>query len=138
MGVGLSWNGRYRTASVNVDARTETTVLDTKTGKLVELPKFPSGGFSRGEQLAAFYVNGDTAPSDLYVLDLATGKHRKLTSSLNPKIKQEHLVDSSVVRYPAPDKLPIPALLYRPRGASAANKVPALCGSTAAPAGSAG
>ncbi len=131
MGVGFSWKARYRTASVNADARTLTTVLDTQTGKPVPLPAFPGGGvtgvnISRGEKRAAFYVNGDTAPSELCVLDLGTGKHRKLTSSLNPKVRQEHLVDSAVVRYPAPDKLPIPALLYRPRGASPANKVPAL------------
>src|SRR5262245_36000923 len=45
-GVGFSWNGRYRTASVNADARTRTTVLDTKSGKPVELPKFPGGGIT--------------------------------------------------------------------------------------------
>lgn len=131
MGLDFSWKGRYRTASINADARTVTTVLDTQTGKPVPLPTFPGGSVtglnvSRGEKLAAFYVNGDTAPSELYVLDLESGKHRKLTSSLNPKVRQEHLVDSAVVRYPAPDKLPIPALLYRPHGAGPANKVPAL------------
>ncbi|MBI3406782.1 MAG: S9 family peptidase [Planctomycetes bacterium] len=131
MGVGFSWNGRYRTASVNADARTATTVLDTQTGKVVPLPKFASAnvtgiGFARSEKLAAFYVNGDTAPSDLFVLDLETGKHKKLTSSLNPKVRQEDLVDSKVVRYPGIDKLEIPALLYRPHGASAQNKAPAM------------
>lgn len=131
MAVGYSWNGRYRGVVVNDDARTVVTAVDTQTGKPLTLPKFPGGGvgslqFARSEKQVAFYVNGDTAPSDLYVLDLTTGKHRKLTSSLNPKIKQEHLVDSAVVRYPAPDKLDIPALLYKPRGATAANKAPAL------------
>jgi dipeptidyl aminopeptidase/acylaminoacyl peptidase len=130
-GLVFSWKGRYRTSSVNADARTVTTVLDTQTGKPVPLPRFPGGNvtgvhFFRGETLAAFYVNGDTAPSDLYVLDLKSGKHRRLTSSLNPKVRQEHLVDSAVVRYPAPDRLPIPALLYRPHGASPEKKVPAL------------
>jgi dipeptidyl aminopeptidase/acylaminoacyl peptidase len=131
MGMDFSWKGRYRTVSVNADARTVTTIRDVQTGKPVPLPPFPGGGitgvsFSRGEKLAAFYVRGDTAPSDLYVLDLGTGKHRKLTSSLNPKVKREHLVDSEVLRYPGPDKLPIPALLYRPHGTSAEKKVPAL------------
>jgi dipeptidyl aminopeptidase/acylaminoacyl peptidase len=131
MGLDFSWRGRYRTASVNADAQTVTKVLDTQTGKPVQLPQFAGGGvtgvaYSRSEKLAAFYVNGDTAPSELYVLDLQTGKHRKLTSSLNPKVRQDHLVNSKVVRYPAPDKLPIPALLYRPHGASPQNKAPAL------------
>src|SRR5262249_6555552 len=38
MGLGFSWQGRYRTASVNADARTVTTVLDTQTGKPVPVP----------------------------------------------------------------------------------------------------
>jgi dipeptidyl aminopeptidase/acylaminoacyl peptidase len=131
MSLDFSWKGRYRTVSVNADARTVTTVLDTQTGRPVPLPEFPRGNvtgvsFSRGEKLAAFYVNGDTAPSELYVLDLGTGRHRKLTSSLSPKVRQEHLVDAAVVRYPAPDRLPIPALLYRPHGAAPARKVPGL------------
>jgi dipeptidyl aminopeptidase/acylaminoacyl peptidase len=131
MGLGVSWKGRYRTVGVNADARTATTILDTRTGRPVPLPPFPRGSvtgvsISRGEKRAAFYVNGDTAPADLYVLDLETGQHRQLTSSLNPKVRPEHLVESMVVRYPAPDQLPIPALLYRPHGASPGKKVPGL------------
>src|SRR5262249_59245658 len=66
------------------------------------------------------------AAAALHVLDLRTGEHRKLTSGLSPKVKPEHLVDSTVVRYPSYDKLAIPALLYRPHGASPGRKVPAL------------
>jgi dipeptidyl aminopeptidase/acylaminoacyl peptidase len=131
LALGFSWTGRYRVLSVNADARTVTTVTDTRTGRPVPLPQFPAGSvvgvsFSRSEKLAAFYVNGDTAPSDLYVLDLETGKHRKLTSSLNPKMRQEDLVGSQVVRYAAPDGLKVPALLYRPNWATVEHRVPAL------------
>jgi dipeptidyl aminopeptidase/acylaminoacyl peptidase len=131
MSFGFSWKGRYREVSVNDDGSTATTVLDTRTGKLVPLPRFAGGNvtgvnISRSENLAALYVMGDTAPAELYVLDLGTGEHRKLTSSLNPKVRQQDLVNSTVVRYPAPDQLPIPALLYRPHGATAEHKVPAL------------
>jgi dipeptidyl aminopeptidase/acylaminoacyl peptidase len=129
--VSFSWKGRYRTTSVNADARTATTVLDTQTGKPVRLPKFPGGevvglSFARTEDRAAFYVNGDTAPSELYVFDPETGEHRRLTTSLSPKVKREHLVDSTTVRYPSGDGVQIPALLYRPHGSSAQAKVPAL------------
>jgi dipeptidyl aminopeptidase/acylaminoacyl peptidase len=129
--VSFSWNGHYRVVSVNADARTVTTVTDTRTGTPVKLPDFGTANvlgvsFSRSENLMAFYVGSDTSPSDLYVLDLKTGKYRKLTSSLSPKVKAEHLVHATVVRYPSFDKLPIPALLYKPHGASASNKVPAL------------
>lgn len=59
-------------------------------------------------------------------LELETGKHRQLTKSLSPKIDPAHLVESRVVRYPSFDGLPIPALLYRPHGATAEAPVPAL------------
>src|SRR5262249_33274136 len=65
MSLSLSWNGRYRTTSVNADARTATTLLDTQTNRPVPLPKFTSAdatrlSISRSENLAAFYVTGDT------------------------------------------------------------------------------
>jgi len=130
-GVSFSWEGRYRVVSVNADAHTLTTVTDTRTGTPVKLPDVGTANvlgvsIARSENLMAFYVGADTSPSDLYVLDLHTGKHRKLTSSLSPKVKAEHLVGSTVVRYPSFDKLEIPACLYKPHSASAANKVPAV------------
>lgn len=131
MSLQHSWNGRYRSVGVNADARTVVNITDTKTGQPLKLPNVGTanvtgGNFSRSENLLAFYVGGDTSPSDLHVLDLRTGQHRKLTSALNPKVKPEHLVSATVVRYPSFDKLPIPALLYKPHGASASHKVPAL------------
>jgi dipeptidyl aminopeptidase/acylaminoacyl peptidase len=127
----FSWKGRYRAVSSNADARTVTSLTDTRTGKAVRLPDFGRANvsgvaFARSEDRVAFYVGEDTSPADLHVLDLRTGQHHKLTSSLSPKVKPEHLVSSVVVRYPSYDKLPIPALLYKPHGASARTKAPAL------------
>jgi prolyl oligopeptidase len=127
----FSWKGHYRSVSVNADGRTVTTITDVQTGKPVKLPDFGTANvsgvvFARSENLVAFYVGEDSSPADLYVLDLRTGQHKKLTSSLSPKVKPEHLVRSTVVRYPSFDKLPIPALLYKPHGASVGNKVPAV------------
>jgi dipeptidyl aminopeptidase/acylaminoacyl peptidase len=131
MSTDFSWNGRYRAVGVNADARTAVSVTDQRSGKPVKLPDFGSANvtgvsFARGETLAAFYVGGDISPQDLHVLDLRTGEDRKLATGLSPKVRPEHLVSSSVVRYPSYDKLPIPALLYKPNGAAADRKVPAL------------
>lgn len=132
LGISFSWKGRYQVVSVNADARTRTTVTDLQSGKRVQLPEVPrtqvGGGvtFTRSENLLAFYADGDTSPRDLHVLDLRNGQHRKLTASLNPKIKEEHLVSSQVVRYPSFDELKIPALLHKPHGASSEHKAPAL------------
>ena len=132
LSIGFSWQGRYQVVSVNADARTVTTVTHLKSGKRIALPTLgrarvgSSVTFARSENLLAFYADGDSSPRDLHVLDLRNGQHRRLTSSLNPKVKGEHLVCSDVVRYPSFDGLKIPALLYRPRRASPEHRVPAL------------
>jgi dipeptidyl aminopeptidase/acylaminoacyl peptidase len=50
----------------------------------------------------------------------------KLTNSLNPEINPNDLVDAEVVRFKSFDGLKIPAIFYKPKNASAGNKVPAL------------
>jgi prolyl oligopeptidase len=129
--VGFSENGRYRVSATNDDARTVLTVLDTQSGQPLELPRLPQGDitgveFSPSETKMSFYVTTDRAPANLYVLDLAAGTHAQLTSTLNPAIDPEQLVDGRVIRYKSFDDAEIPAILYQPRQASAASKAPAL------------
>ena len=127
----FSRNGLYRITGVNVDSRTEITVLDLREKRIVVLPDIPSGDItgvnvSKSGRYMAFYVNGDTSPSNLHVLEMETGEHRRLTESLNPVIDERDLVDAEVVRYPSFDGLIIPALLYKPHKASQEHKVPAV------------
>ena len=129
--VYFSKQGTYRVSAVNVDASTEVTVVDTRSGETVEFPDVPGGDvtgvrFSPSETKLAFYVNSDTSPSNLYVWDLETGDHRRLTNTLNPEIEENHLVDGEVIRYPSFDGLEIPSVLYRPQQATASSPVPAL------------
>jgi dipeptidyl aminopeptidase/acylaminoacyl peptidase len=131
MYVTTSKHGRYRVSAINEDARTVLTVTDTESNGALELPELPEGDvtgvrFSPSESKMAFYVNSDTSPSNLYILDLDTGEHQKLTSSLNPKISRDELVAAEVVRYKSYDDLEIPAVLYRPHTATAESPVPAL------------
>ncbi|HXV59994.1 MAG TPA: prolyl oligopeptidase family serine peptidase [Vicinamibacteria bacterium] len=131
MYVALSETAKYRVSATNEDARTVLEIVDTSTSAPVDLPELPEGDItgvviSRSEQRIAFYVNSDTSPSNVHVLDLATGEHRKLTEALNPAVDREHLVDGGVIRYPSYDGLEIPAVLYRPHDASSENRAPAL------------
>ena len=126
-----SRNGKYRVVAINQDARTKIKIYNTATGKLVPLPNLPNGditgvNISPSEKLMAFYLNGDRSPSDLHVYDFATRKVTKLTNSLNPEINAGDLVDSQVIRYKSFDGMEIPSILYKPRQASAQNKVPAM------------
>jgi dipeptidyl aminopeptidase/acylaminoacyl peptidase len=129
--VAYSDSGRYRISATNDDARTAITILDTTTGNALNVPGLPPGDlsqirFSRDEKRLALMVSSDTSPSDVYTVDLAAGRSARLTKALNPQIKEADLVATEVVRYKSFDGLDIPSILYRPRGASATAKVPAL------------
>ncbi|HKU73780.1 MAG TPA: alpha/beta fold hydrolase, partial [Pyrinomonadaceae bacterium] len=127
----FSKNGKYRVTAINEDARTKIKVYETATGKLVSLPQLPNAditgvNISPSEKLMAFYLNGDRSPSNLYVYDFVTKKATKLSDSLNPEINPVDLVDSQVIRYKSFDGVEVPSILYKPKHASATNKVPAL------------
>jgi dipeptidyl aminopeptidase/acylaminoacyl peptidase len=127
----FSEDGRWLSTAVNADARTIVRVFEAKSGREVVLPKLPDGditgvAFEKGGERLACYVNGDTSPSNLYVVDLGTGEHRRLTDALDPAIEERDLVEAEVIRYASFDGLRIPALLYRPHGSSSAERAPAL------------
>ncbi|HEX7330626.1 MAG TPA: S9 family peptidase [Pyrinomonadaceae bacterium] len=106
-------------------------IHDMETGAVVTLPDFirlsiTSGLISRSGRYLAFYAHGDRSPANLYVYDFETELVTQLTESLNPEIDREDLVESEVVSFHSFDGLEIPCLLWRPQGASKAEKAPAL------------
>lgn len=129
--VSYSPSGRYRVSALNADASTELTLLDTTTGRPVRLAGMPAGSigqvrYNTDETRIAFTVSSDTSPNDVWTADLATGQARRLLTALSPAINEADLVESVVVRYAASDGTVIPGILYRPKGASAANPAPAI------------
>ena len=131
MYVSFSPNGRYRVTAVNADASTELTIEDAQTRAPVRLTGLPQGDitgvrFDPSADLAAFTVVSDTSPADVFIADLSTGQARRLTSALNPAIKESDLVEATIVRYPGEGGVMVPAVLYRPKGAAAANPAPAV------------
>ncbi|MGB5511641.1 MAG: S9 family peptidase, partial [Woeseiaceae bacterium] len=129
--VVFSRSGRYRVSGVNADARTEVTVTDLGSGKQINFNSLPSGDlgsirFTPDESRVALIVNADNSPSNIHLVDLATGASSQLTRALNPAIDPAHLVSSEVVRYKSFDGLEIPGILYKPLAASAENPAPAL------------
>lgn len=129
--VFYSPSGRYRVSGLNADAKTELTLLDTTANQPVALTGLPDGDignvrFSEDEKTIAFTVSSDTSPADVFVADLTTGQARRLTHALNPAIDEDVLVEATIVRYPGEGGVMIPAVLYKPRGASAAHPAPAI------------
>ena len=129
--VGFSPTGRYRVSGINADAVTEITLLDTQSGEEMALPELPEGDiqnvrFSADDSRMAFFLNSDTQPSNLFVVQLADKTVEQYTQALNPAIDPDYLVNGEVIRYKSFDGVEIPSILYRPKQASAQNKVPAL------------
>jgi len=129
--VNFSMDGRYRTIGINADASTKVTVTDTTTGKAIQLPDLPSGDlsqvrFAKDNSKMTFYINADNSPSNLFIYNLDGTPAQQLTQALNPKMSPEELVTSKVIRFKSFDGLEIPSLEYKPKTASASNKVPAL------------
>jgi dipeptidyl aminopeptidase/acylaminoacyl peptidase len=127
----FSHRGRYRVTAHNVDARTVIKVVETATGKPVALPELPGGdvtglNIARSEKRLAFYLNGDTSPSNLYVLTLGEKEARRLTDTLTKEIDPADLVESQIVRFKSFDGTEIPNVLYKPHQATAQGRAPAL------------
>lgn len=128
--VAWSENGKYRVTVTNEDARS-VLKIQTKDGKAFAPKDLPAGDIvdveiDRNEKQMALYLASDRSPADLYVVDLAGGGAKRLSSNLNPKINPEHLASSTVVRYKSFDNLDIPALLYKPIDAAPNARVPAI------------
>jgi dipeptidyl aminopeptidase/acylaminoacyl peptidase len=131
MYAAYSRSGKHLVVGINHDARTEIRVFDAVTLRPVSLPTLPNAditsvSFSRDDARIAFYASSSRSPRDLFVVARSGGAPQRLTRSLNPKIDPAHLVDGEVVRFASYDGVKIPGILYRPHGASAQQKAPAL------------
>ena len=127
----FSYNEKYQVIGINEDAKTVVKVFDAASGEAVTMPDFGdrdiSGvSISRSEKLIRLAAGSGTSPGDLYMHLFGEDDFIRLTHSLNKEINEADLVAGEVIRYPSYDGLEIPAILYKPHGASSKNKVPAL------------
>ena len=119
----FSPDGKRLTFTANVDGNQEIYLYDLATDKATALP-IPKGvnepvgnrsAFSADGSRLLYNHNGPTAPGDLWVYALATGRSQQLTHSLVGGVRSEDLVEPYLVRYPSRDgKWTISALLYVP------------------------
>lgn len=120
----------YLLYSTNVDARTEISILDMRSGQKVQLKDVPVGQItsikvSQDEKTIIFLLNSPTSPNNLYAYNLESQEMKQLTSTLNPSIDESDLVEAEVIRYSSFDGLEIPAIYYKPHLANG-EKAPAL------------
>jgi dipeptidyl aminopeptidase/acylaminoacyl peptidase len=119
----FSPDGKHLSFSANVDGNEDIYLYNLASGKSTALlvPKGvnePAGGhsaFTKDGSRLLYYHNGPTAPGDLWVYTLATGKSHQVTHSLVAGVHSEDLVEPYLVHYPSRDgKWTISAFLYVP------------------------
>ncbi len=119
----FSPDGKRVTWTANVDGNTDIYVHDVAMSKTSSLP-LPKGVNEPGGKSAAFtndgarllyYHNGPTAPNDLWVYQVASGKSHPVTHSLIAGMRGEDMVEPYLVHYPSKDgKWTISAFVYVP------------------------
>ena len=114
--------GRRAAVVWNVAGRAELSILDLASGRVVAMPKLPGdivGGlsFSHDGKTLALTLAGAAQPTDIWLLDVATGKARQLTHSPHDGIELASLARPTLVTYAAHDGVPLSGWLYRPKGA---------------------
>ncbi|MFM9908151.1 MAG: alpha/beta fold hydrolase, partial [Chitinophagaceae bacterium] len=131
MYMSLSYNQKYRVIGVNEDGKNKLYIFDNNTNQAIDFPKIDDGdiqsvAISRSENKMRLSIGDSKSPNNIYVYDFGTKSLKKLTNTLNPEIDGNDLVNAEVVRYKSFDGLDIPAIYYKPKQASAENKVPAI------------
>ncbi len=74
----------------------------------------------------AYLLGSPVAPNDIWLVDVATGKQRQLTTSMLGGQLRERLVDPEKISYPTWDGREINAYLYRPRHRAPGQQFPGL------------
>lgn len=106
----------------NVAGRSQLSFLDLDTLSQEPGPSLPGEivrdmAFSRNGRLLALTIHGARLPQDIWIVDRASNRLRQITHSAHDGVDLAALVSPDLVRFPAPDGLPLSGWLYRPPGA---------------------
>jgi dipeptidyl aminopeptidase/acylaminoacyl peptidase len=122
-GGDFSPDGKHATWTANVEGNTDIYLHDFVTGKTTALP-LPKGvnglsgehsAFSKDGSRLLYDHNGASAPGDLWVYQLTTGKSHQITQSLVAGVHSEDMVEPFLAHYPSRDgKWTISAFVYVP------------------------
>ena len=115
---------------INEDASTKLITLSAEDFSELSNDILPAEGLkgyslSRANDQYAFIYGSDTSPGDLF-LSKTTLDESSLVRPAFKNLDENMMVSSEVIRFKSFDGLEIPSILYKPKGASAANPVPVM------------
>lgn len=118
-GFSLNDQGTLAVLIWNVGGKSELSFFDLATEKMSPGPELPTeiAGdpmFSRDGKQLALVLSGSAAPSDIWIMDVATRRLRQVTFSPHAGVNLGELVRPQLVRYQAQDGLPLSGWLYLP------------------------
>ena len=121
----LSADGRKLAYAVNEAGVDRVRLLDARTGRRRYSPRTPPGAiadlrFSPDGRWLGYILNTSTTGGNLHSLRLRDRRAAQLTQALYGNVAPRDLVTPEAAQYPTFDGRGVPALLYRPRGASKA------------------
>jgi dipeptidyl aminopeptidase/acylaminoacyl peptidase len=128
--VDLSRDGRYLAWVVNEDGYARLYVKDLEDDR-VYAPTAPGGqvffpSFSPDGRHIGFLLSTPRRPNAPYVLDWKADTLVRLADPFVGRVPEADMVEPTLVRFDTFDGRRIPAFLYRPPGASAGGKTPAV------------
>lgn len=131
MHVDLSADGRRLLWTVNQGGYAQLWLHDLQDGTTTAI-SLPAAGviadlrFSPSGDAIAWYLESAGQPNDLYLYTIATQHTQRLTESHQGGIPAHVMTEPRAVAFPTFDGRQIPAWLFRPRQASATQRVPAV------------
>jgi dipeptidyl aminopeptidase/acylaminoacyl peptidase len=105
----------------NAAGRNELAFVDLASGTLTPGPKLPgeiAGGltFSKDGRWLAMTISGATAPPDVWLLDVRSGRLKQVTATPHDGVDLAKLARPELVTFKAHDGLTLSGWLYRPSG----------------------
>ena len=127
----MSEDGKTIAFLANEDGLSKLYLLDAETGKYRAVQGVPVGvldnlKFHKNSCDLAFSVNSARSPSDVYSLDVKTGKIDRWTEGETGGLNAANFVEPKVVRWKTFDGKMISGLLYSPDAAKFPGKRPVI------------
>jgi len=119
---GFTWRGKYFFTSTNVDGTPKIAMKVVATDAPVSFPDLGDNGalvpvgFSFDDRYLAATQTTDTAPANLFVIEISTGTVARITDVLPESLRARTMVAGESVRVTSFDEHPVPAFVYRPAG----------------------